>query len=516
MRNIHYSDKFILKLTNAALEYVLLMATYFFSGYVRQSLPSVYINPFSIFDLRLFLPMAVIFSTISVGYYALSGDYITLHFSRMKAMILKVIAVQTFAIICCTAYLFMTEGFQLSRVYLVIELFVSVIVMVIKRAIFHHVANRYLQMVHGAYKELIIGSGDIAKRYYKELTASLDKSTSRYVFAGYVANHESHKMSGYMGDLEDFPSILGDLVADKKVDDVIIADETITMADVQKIMANCGVYGINCKMIPVFNDYISNVSPEMSEMGLYLYTLNMSKTIDILGVKIAVTNMEKTISDIQEHLDDWRGRYICVSNVHTTVMAHDSEQYREIQNRAAMALPDGGPLSSYSRKHGAQKARRVTGPDLMKELLARSSEGNYRHFFYGSSEETLSKLKDVVASRYPDATIAGMISPPFREITAEEDRAHIEQINSSNPDFLWVGLGAPKQEIWMAAHEGRVNCIMIGVGAAFDYEAGNIKRAPKWMQKLNLEWLYRLVQSPKKLFKRYISTNFKFLWMTRK
>ena len=109
-----------------------------------------------------------------------------------------------------------------------------------------------------------------------------------------------------------------------------------------------------------------------------------------------------------------------------------------------------------------------------------------------------------------------MISPPFRELSEEEDNKYIEEINNAKPDFLWVGLGAPKQEIWMAAHQGKIKSLMIGVGAAFDFESGTVKRAPKWVQNLKMEWFYRMLQDPKRLFKRYFVTNIKYLWLTRK
>ena len=177
-----------------------------------------------------------------------------------------------------------------------------------------------------------------------------------------------------------------------------------------------------------------------------------------------------------------------------------------------MALPDGGPLSRYSRKKGFADAARVTGPDLMRELLKESGTKHYRHYFYGSTQETLDILREKITEKYPGAVIAGMYSPPFRPLTAGEDAEIVEKINAAKPDFVWVGLGAPKQERWMAAHENRVQALMLGVGAAFDYEAGNIRRAPAWMQRCNLEWLYRLMQDPKRLFKRYFVTNTKFLW----
>ena len=156
--------------------------------------------------------------------------------------------------------------------------------------------------------------------------------------------------------------------------------------------------------------------------------------------------------------------------------------------------------------------KRTTGPDYMKEILQISKEEGYRHFFYGSTEETLKKLQRTLNRSYPNVQVAGMYSPPFRALSSEEDEKIVEMINESNADFVWIGLGAPKQERWMAEHQGRVKGFMIGVGAAFDYEAGNIERAPMWMQKANLEWLYRLLQEPKRLFKRYFYTNTKFIW----
>ena len=148
----------------------------------------------------------------------------------------------------------------------------------------------------------------------------------------------------------------------------------------------------------------------------------------------------------------------------------------------------------------------------MKRMLAEKRDVPYRHYFYGSTPETLALLRQVLKRRYPGAVIAGMESPPFRPLTEEEDAAAVARINAARPDFVWVGLGAPKQERWMAAHRGKVQALMVGVGAAFDYEAGNIRRAPAWMQRCSLEWLYRLLQDPRRLFKRYFVTNTKFMW----
>ena len=221
--------------------------------------------------------------------------------------------------------------------------------------------------------------------------------------------------------------------------------------------------------------------------------------------------MSDTLAYINAHIDELRGKYICVSNVHTTVMSYENEHYRKIQNGAAMALPDGAPLSGYSRIKGFKEAKRVTGPDLMVEIFKISHQRGYRHFFYGSTQSTLDAMKAVIDKDYPDMIVAGMYSPPFRKLTDEEDEEIIRMINDSRPDFIWVGLGAPKQEEWMHAHMGRLNAVTIGVGAGFDYLAGYIKRAPWIMQVLYMEWLYRLVQDPRRLWKRYVTTNVKFL-----
>ncbi|MDE6412030.1 MAG: WecB/TagA/CpsF family glycosyltransferase [Clostridia bacterium] len=231
-----------------------------------------------------------------------------------------------------------------------------------------------------------------------------------------------------------------------------------------------------------------------------------------MGVNIAAINMGWLIDYTNKYIHDLSGEYMCVSNVHTTVMSYDDAEYCAVQNGGIMAIPDGGPLSSVGRKRGFHEMQRTTGPDYMGEIFKISAQHGYRHYFYGATEETLQKLREKLVGAYEGIEIAGMYSPPYRELTEEEDAEIIEKINSTQADFVWVGLGAPKQEIWMAKHKGQINGFMVGVGAGFDYFAGNIKRAPKWMQKMNLEWLYRLFQNPRRLFKRYFYSNPKFIW----
>lgn len=246
-------------------------------------------------------------------------------------------------------------------------------------------------------------------------------------------------------------------------------------------------------------------------------------SIEILSTRIHVTNMDEVVEYIRKNIERLRGKYICITNVHTIVMSYEDNKYRSIQNNAALTLPDGKPLVALSRRNGFPDAERVAGPDLMQRMFEIvDGNTNLKHFFFGGSQETLELLRKSLQSKHIGISIAGMYSPPMRPVELfevptwdymEEDEEEIEKINATNPDIVWVGLGAPKQEIWMANHIDRINAVMIGVGAGFDFHAGTIKRAPKWMQKASLEWLYRLSQDPKRLWKRYFRTNLKFMWL---
>ena len=233
---------------------------------------------------------------------------------------------------------------------------------------------------------------------------------------------------------------------------------------------------------------------------------------NILGVKIAAINMQWLLEFVNKNLNLLSGKYICVANVHTTVTASENEEYRQIQNEAILSIPDGGPLSKVGKKRGFNEMERTTGPDFMREIFKLSKEKNYKHYFVGGTQETLDLMIENLVREFSGITICGCYSPPFRDMTSDEDQELITQIKSAGPDFIWVGLGAPKQEIWMHNHKELFDGVMVGVGAGFDYFAGNIKRAPMWMQKSNLEWLYRLIQEPSRLFKRYLITNTKFIF----
>lgn len=235
-------------------------------------------------------------------------------------------------------------------------------------------------------------------------------------------------------------------------------------------------------------------------------------TCNILGVEIAAINMDWLLQFTDKNIQSLSGDYMCISNVHTTVTAYEDSEYLAIQNSGIMAVPDGGPLSTIGRKRGYKGMERTTGPSYMEEIFKISAKKGYRHYFYGSTNDTLKKMHQKLEERYPGMQIVGMYSPPFRSLTEEENQDIIQRINETKPDFVWIGLGAPKQEKWMAEHQGKVEGFMVGVGAGFDYFSENISRAPQWMQRINLEWVYRLMQDPKRLFKRYWHTNTRFIW----
>ncbi|WP_024867348.1 WecB/TagA/CpsF family glycosyltransferase [Butyrivibrio sp. FCS014] len=230
----------------------------------------------------------------------------------------------------------------------------------------------------------------------------------------------------------------------------------------------------------------------------------------VFGVNYSIARTEEAVLHVMRHIKELAGQYICFSNVHTSVMARENNEYAKILNGAAFIFPDGSPIAILQRKKGIEGAERVAGPDFMEHMFRNTMDGSISHFFYGSSQETIDALKNNLEKKYPGIVIKGLYSPPFRELTPEEDSADVDMINSSGADIIWIGLGAPKQEKWMQAHKGQINGIMMGVGAGFDFHAGTIKRAPIWIQKTGLEWLYRLFQDPRRLIKRYVITNVKF------
>lgn len=232
----------------------------------------------------------------------------------------------------------------------------------------------------------------------------------------------------------------------------------------------------------------------------------------ILGVKTAAATMGEATDVVCQHYKQWRGKYITFANTHAVVMADDRKEYRKAQDNAVLTFADGYPIAAYERKKGYQRAERIAGPDFMTEIFDRSAKEGYRHYFYGSSQQTLRRLRKNLQQNYPGMLIAGMYAPSYSEKLEQDYTRDIERINHTKPDFVWIGMGAPKQELWMYQNKGKIDGLMLGVGAGFDFHAGTRKRAPIWMQKCGLEWFYRFLQEPGRLGKRYLTTNFKFVW----
>ena len=237
-------------------------------------------------------------------------------------------------------------------------------------------------------------------------------------------------------------------------------------------------------------------------------------TCDVLGINYAVSSVDAAVQYVLQHIDELRGSYICFSNVHTTILSTHDDEYRRIQNGSAITFPDGAPIAREQRHSGYKDARRVAGPDFMEAIFSATKDGSFSHYFYGSTEETIHLLQKLLPENYPGIKLAGCYSPSFKpleSITQEEDLEDIMRLNSSGADLIWVGLGAPKQERWMAKHIGQLNGVMLGVGAGFDFYAGTVKRAPEWIKKAGVEWLFRLLQDPIRLWKRYAVTNTEFI-----
>ena len=234
--------------------------------------------------------------------------------------------------------------------------------------------------------------------------------------------------------------------------------------------------------------------------------------VNTLGVGVCHVSMAEAVEEVLRMAKSGDVHYVCVSNVHTVMMCQRDPEYRRIHNEAAMVTPDGRPLGWFQQLRGFAQQERVYGPDLMLAVCERSVAEGLSHYFYGGREGLPEKLAQTLQTRFPGLKVAGCYSPPFRPLTPEEDEADVRRINESGADILWVGLGAPKQELWMGRHFLRVKVpVMLGVGAAFDFHTGLVPQAPKWMQRSGLEWLFRLWVEPRRMWRRYIFNNPAFL-----
>ncbi len=218
-----------------------------------------------------------------------------------------------------------------------------------------------------------------------------------------------------------------------------------------------------------------------------------------------------------EMILDWstqrESRYVCAANVHMLMEAFDSPEFMQIVNQADLVTPDGMPLVWMMRLKGQRGQQRVYGPTLMLHILERAAHENTAVGFYGSKPEIVTALIKRMSATYPNLKIAYSFSPPYRDLNSNEDADMVQKINASNTRILFIGLGCPKQEKWMAQHRDQIRAVMVGVGAAFDFHAGVVAQAPSWMQKIGLEWLFRLITEPRRLWRRYLYNNPRFIFL---
>lgn len=234
---------------------------------------------------------------------------------------------------------------------------------------------------------------------------------------------------------------------------------------------------------------------------------------NILGVNVSAINMDLALQTIDSWHTNQQSNYVCVTPVHSVMMCLDDQKLKQIYNDAGMVTPDGMPIVWLSRWFGSKQVSRVYGPDLLLAMCKHSIDKGYRHYFYGGAEGVADKLIENLKTQFPELEVAGAYCPPFRSLSPQEDKEIVEIILEAKPDIIWVGLGAPKQEYWMQSHLNALSpAILIGVGAAFDFHAGLVKQAPKWMQRSGLEWLFRFLLEPRRLWYRYLVNNPRFVF----
>ena len=237
--------------------------------------------------------------------------------------------------------------------------------------------------------------------------------------------------------------------------------------------------------------------------------------VELLGVRVNAAPFNDAVETVLNAPDTGARLALHFANAHSMVEANRNPQLRSAMN-ADVVEPDGMPLVLLARRRGA-RAERVCGPDFMPALIRRGVPLGRSHFFFGGAPGVPEELARRLGSKYPGLRVAGTLSPAFRELTREEDEQVVAEINAAKPDYVWVGLGAPKQDLWVAEHRSRLNAsALLAVGAAFDFHSGRRRRAPHWMQQTGTEWLFRLMMEPRRLASRYTVVNARFMWLILK
>lgn len=233
---------------------------------------------------------------------------------------------------------------------------------------------------------------------------------------------------------------------------------------------------------------------------------------DVLGVPVSQVTMASACALIEQWARDDKGRFVCVRDVASLMAIREDAQIRDLHLEAAMIVPDGMPLVAIGRKRG-HPIERVCGPDLFEEMMRRAARNGLRHYLFGGKQGVAEELAQRMRARFPGVEIVGYDTPPFRPMSEEEENAALERIRRSGADIVWVGLSSPKQDVWMWRNYRKLPQTLIGVGAAFDFHSGEVRRAPRWMQRIGLEWAWRVAQEPRRLWRRYLVLGPKFLWL---
>jgi N-acetylglucosaminyldiphosphoundecaprenol N-acetyl-beta-D-mannosaminyltransferase len=232
-----------------------------------------------------------------------------------------------------------------------------------------------------------------------------------------------------------------------------------------------------------------------------------------LGVAVHAVNPESVWAALDQLVREKRKGMVCVTGMHGVMEAEDNPALREVLNTAFLNVPDGMPMSWVGWAQGHRTMDRVYGPELMLEVCRRSVERGYAHFFFGGQPGVADALRDRLCERFPGLRVTGTYTPPFRPLNAEEEADLTSRLAADPPDFFWVGISTPKQELFMARHLERLPVrAMLAVGAAFDVHTGRIADAPRWMKRAGLQWLHRLGQEPRRLGRRYLVNIPRFLW----
>jgi len=237
------------------------------------------------------------------------------------------------------------------------------------------------------------------------------------------------------------------------------------------------------------------------------------KTAMVLGIPVEPLDMEGAVTRVAEELEGRRNGYVCLIGVHGIMEAQRDSNLAQVYARATLMVPDGTPTVWVGRWQGFRKMQRVAGPDLMLEIFRRKEFAGRAHFLYGGKVGVAEELRERLTQRFPWARIVGAYTPPFRDLTLEEEESLTARIREAKPDIIWVGISTPKQERFMMRLLPSLDStLMFGVGAAFDFHTGRIKDSPQWVKQAGLQWLHRLIQEPRRLFWRYLRNNSTFLW----